>query len=64
MQWYCVLKLTFRKAVDQDIVTEPSLVLNMSPKTGFVGSNSEHDLNEAMQDITDQMDSFDCSGSG
>ena len=36
----------FRKAVDQDVVIAPVVVLNMIPKTGFVDTNYEHDLNE------------------
>ena len=51
MKWHFALKLTFRKAVDQDVVTNPTIVLNMNPKTGFAATNYEHDLNEAMEDI-------------
>ena len=51
MQSHFALKLTFRKAVDQDVVTNPTIVLNMNPKTGFAATNYEHDLNEAMKGI-------------
>ena len=64
MKWHFALKLTFWKAVDHDVVTDPPIVLNMNPKTGFVGTNCEHDLNEAMEDITEQIDTFECNESG
>ena len=34
----------------------------MSPS--FLGTNFEHDHNEAMEDITDQIDGFKSNGSG
>ena len=64
MKWYFDLKLTFRKAVDQDAVTDPPIVLYLNPKTGFSGTNYEHDLSEAMKDIKEQIDSFESNGSG
>ena len=59
---FFVLSLTFRKAADQDEVTDPPVLLNMNPKTGFVCVNYEHYPNKAMEDITEQIDSSE-SGS-
>ena len=58
MKWYFALKLTFRKAVDQDVVTDPPVVLNTNSTMGVIGNNYDHDLDEAFQDIVEQIDSF------
>ena len=62
MKWYFVLSLTFRKAADQDDVTDLPVVLNMKPKTGFVGTTYDHHHNEAKEGITEQIDSFESNG--
>ena len=59
MKWYLVLTLTFRKALHQDEVTDPPMVLNMKPKAGFVATNYERHLDEEMEDITEKIDSFE-----
>ena len=64
MKWYFVLTLTFKKAAHEEEVTDPPVVLNMRPKTGFVATDYERHLNEAMKDITEKIDSFESSGSG
>ena len=64
MKWYFVLSLQFRKAVYQDDVTETPVVLNVKLKTGFVSTNHEQYLNETMEDISEQIDSFESNGSG
>ena len=53
MKWYFVLTLTFKKEAHQNEVTDPPVVLNIKPKTGFVATNYEHHLNEVMEDITE-----------
>ena len=52
------MTLTFRKAANQDEVTDPPVARNMNLKTDFVGTNYEHDLNVANEDITEQIYSF------
>ena len=64
MKWYFVLTLAFKKAAHEEEVTDPPVVLNMRPKTGFVATNYERHLNEAMEDITEKIDSFESTGSG
>ena len=64
MKWYFALKLTFRKAIDQYAVTDPPIVLNTHPTMGLIGNNYDHDLDEALQDIMEQIDSFESNGSG
>ena len=56
--------MTFKEAAHEDEVTDPPVVLHMKPKTGFVTSNYERHLNEAMEDIPEKIDSFESSGSG
>ena len=58
MKWHFALNLTFRKADDKEVVTNPPIVLNMNPKTGFGGTNQEHDLHKAMEDLKEQIDKF------
>ena len=60
MKWYFVLTLTFIKPASQDDVTDPPVVLHMNPKTGFY----EHDLNDIMDKITEQIGSFEPNESG
>ena len=64
MKWYFALKLTFREAMDQGVVTDPPVLLHMNPKIDFTGTNYEHDLNEAMKNITEQIDNVEPNGSG
>ena len=64
MKWYFVLTLTFKKAAHEEEVNDPPVVLNMRPKTGFDDTNYERHLNEAMEDITEKIDSFESTGSG
>ena len=64
MKLYFVLTLTFKKAVHEEEVTDPPVVLNMRPKTGLFATNYERHLNEAMEDITEKIDSFESTGSG
>ena len=64
MKWYFALKLTFRKAVDEDVVTDPPVVINTNSTMGLIGNNYDHDLNEAFQDIVEQIESFESDGSG
>ena len=64
MKWYFALKLTFRKAVNQDILTDPPVVLNTHPLMGLIANNYLHNLDEAFKDITEQIDAFELNGSG
>ena len=64
MKWYIALKLIFRKAVDQHVVTDPPVVLNTTPKMGLIGDDYVHDLNEMFQDVMNQIDKFERNGSG
>ena len=50
--------------MDQNVVTDPSIVLNMDRRIGLTGTNYEHDLNEAMKGIMEQIGNFESNGSG
>ena len=45
--------------MDQDVVTDPPVLLKVNPKIIFTSTNYEHDLNEAMNDIMEQTDNFE-----
>ena len=61
---YFALKLSFRKAEDQDGVTDPLVVLNKNLKTGFAGTNYQPDFNGALTVIMEQIDNSKSNGSG
>ena len=42
MKWYFALKLTFRKAVDANVITDPSVVLQTDPMIGLPGNDYEN----------------------
>ena len=64
IKWYFALKMTFRKAIDDDVVTDPPVVLNTDPIMGLIGNNYENDLDKAFQNILQQIDNFETNGSG
>ena len=64
IKWYFALKLTFRKAIDDDVVTDPPVVLNTDPVMGLIGNNYENDLDKVFQKILQQIDDFETNGSG
>ena len=64
IKWFFALKLTFRKAIDDDVVTDPPVVLNTDPVMGLIGNNYGNDLEKALQNILEQIDNFEKNGSG
>jgi len=64
IKWYFALKLTFRKAIDYNVVTDPPVVLNTDPVMGLIGNNYENDLDKVFQKILQQMDDFESNCSG
>ena len=64
IKWYFALKLTFRKAIDDDVVTDPPVVLNTDPVMGLISNNYENDLDKIFQKILQQIDGFETNGSG
>ena len=59
-----VLVLKIRKAIDDDAVTDPPVVLNTDPVMGLIGNNYENDLDKVFKRILQQMDDFETNGSG
>ena len=64
IKWFFALKLTFRKAIDDDVVTDPPVVLNTDPVMGLIGNNYGNDLEKVFQTILEQIDNFEKNGSG
>ena len=64
MKYYFALKLTFRKAVDVNVITEPPVVLQTDPMRGLPGNNYENDLDQVFKGILQQIDDFESNGSG
>ena len=64
IKWYFALELTFRKAIDDNVVTDPPVVLNTDPIMGLIGNNYENDLDKAFQNILQQIDNFETNASG
>ena len=64
MKYYFALKLTFRKAVDANVITEPPVVLQTDPMRGLPGNNYENDLDQVFKGILQQIDDFESNGSG
>ena len=64
MNWYFALKLTFRKAVDANVITDPPVVLQTDPVMGLPGNNYENDLDQVVKGILQQIDDFESNGSG
>ena len=56
--------MLFFSNLHHDDATDTPVVWNMSPKTSFLNINYEHDLNEVIGDITEQIDTFESNGSG
>ena len=64
IKWFFALKLTFRKAIDDDVVTDPPVVLNTDPVMGLIGNNYGNDLEKVFKTILEQIDNFEKNGSG
>ena len=64
MKWYFALKLSFRKVVDANVITDPPVVIQTNPMLGLPVSNYENDLDQVFQGILQQIDDFESNGSG
>lgn len=62
-KWYLTLKITFRKAVNPEIVTDPAVYFHSHPVLLYVG-DLESNLQEAMEALLKKINSYEQEGSG
>ena len=62
-KWYITLKITFTKAVNPEIVTDPAVYFHSHPVLLYTG-DLESNLQEAMETLLRKIDSYEQEGSG